>query len=158
MQCFKGYKGTRSELGPPGCLGVLGDAFETLYVCCGASLCKFSVPDGACLILMKCTGFSFTINNIYICLCSLFFLLKKYSIVLSSFCTGGPEEKISQDEYIDPIYDSCRCFSLIYLLKVYKILHLQELLHACQKAGPEGTIHHRLVDSVDFYFNIYLAQ
>ena len=105
MQCFKGYKGTQSELGPPGCLGVLGDAFETLYVCGGASLCKFSVPDGACLILVKCRGFSFTMNHIYICLCSLyFFLLKKYSIVLSSFCPGGPEEKTSQDEYkyIDP--------------------------------------------------------
>ena len=82
MQCFKGYKGTQSELGPPGCLGVLGDAFETLYVCGGASLCKFSVPDGACLILVKCRGFSFTINHIYICLCSLhFFLLKNCSTV-----------------------------------------------------------------------------
>ena len=82
MQCFKGYKGTQSELGPPGCLGVLGDAFETLYVCGGASLCKFSVPDGACLILVKCRGFSFTMNHIYICLCSLhFFSLKNCSTV-----------------------------------------------------------------------------
>jgi len=82
MQCFKGYKATRGELGAPGCLGILGDAFETLYVCGGASLCKFSVHDGACLILVKCRGFSFTINHIYICLCSLhFFLLKNCSTV-----------------------------------------------------------------------------